>query len=64
MLAAGALTLHANSATNDLRQNAAAYPADQKNIIQTRIDNDRVISRVLLGVSGAFVLGTITLWSF
>ncbi|TMA25455.1 MAG: PEGA domain-containing protein [Deltaproteobacteria bacterium] len=64
VLAAGALTLHANSATNDLRQNAAAYPADQKNIIQTRIDNDRVISRVLLGVSGAFVLGTITLWSF
>jgi tetratricopeptide (TPR) repeat protein len=64
VLAAGALNLHANSASDDLRQNSAAYPPDQRSIIQARIDNDRVITRVLLGVSGAFALGAIGLWNF
>jgi hypothetical protein len=62
VLAAGALTLHANSATDDLRQNS--YPADQRTIIQSRIDNDRTITKVLLGVGGAFVIGTVALWNF
>jgi tetratricopeptide (TPR) repeat protein len=62
VLAASALTLHANSATDDLRQNT--YPADQRTIIQSRIDNDRTITKVLLGVGGAFVIGTVALWSF
>jgi tetratricopeptide (TPR) repeat protein len=62
VVAAGALTLHASSASDDLNRNS--YPPDQRTAIQARIDSDRLISKVLFGVSGAFIIGAVTLWNF
>ena len=62
MAAGGALTLHANSASDDLRNNV--YPADQANTLQARIDNDRSIAKVLFVVSGVFAVSAIPLWRF
>jgi hypothetical protein len=32
--------------------------------LRTRIDNDRLIAKVLFGVGGAFAIGAISLWNF
>jgi tetratricopeptide (TPR) repeat protein len=62
VVAATALTVEANNSSNDLRP--GALPADRANTLRTRIDNDRLIAKVLFGVGGAFAIGAVTLWNF
>jgi len=60
VVAASALTVEANNSSNDLN----GYPPDRANTLRTRIDNDRLIAKVLFGVGGAFAIGAISLWNF
>ena len=62
MVAGGALTIDANNSADDLSRNV--YPADRAHAMQVRIDNDRLISKVLFGVGAALAVGAVALWSF
>ena len=62
VMAGTLLTLHANSASDDLSR--SPRPPDQANTIRARIDNDRAIGKVLFGVAGGLAIASVPLWSF